>query len=83
MPRVLNKHHYDGYPPGSVYCGRGSPWGNPFVIGKDGTRDEVCERFEREILPKLDVSKLRGRDLVCFCAPKRCHCDALLKKANT
>lgn len=80
-PRVLNKYK-DHIPPSAVYCGRGSPWGNPFVIGKDGTREEVCDSFEREILPTLDVSSLRGKDLVCFCAPKRCHCDAILKEAN-
>ncbi len=69
-------------PPGAVYIGRGSPYGNPFVIGKDGDRDDVCDKFEREILPSLDVSALRGKHLVCFCAPKRCHGDAILKKAN-
>jgi hypothetical protein len=84
MARVLNKYHLINGRLDSdmVYCGRGSKWGNPFVIGQDGDRDEVCDRFEREILPTLDVSSLRGKDLVCFCAPKRCHCDAILKKAN-
>ncbi len=82
MPTVLNKYR-SGIPANAVYCGRGSPYGNPFVIGKDGDRDAVCDKFEREVLPTLDVSKLRGKDLVCFCAPKRCHCDAILRKANT
>ena len=66
----------------AVFCGRGGPWGNPFVMGKDGTRDEVCDRFEKEVLPDLDVSILRGRDLLCFCKPARCHCDSILRKAN-
>jgi Domain of unknown function (DUF4326) len=82
MLRVLNKRHV-GIPAGAVYIGRGSPWGNPFKIGEDGTRDEVCDRFEREVLPALDVSALRGKDLVCFCAPRRCHGDAILRKANS
>jgi Domain of unknown function (DUF4326) len=81
MPRVLNKHVH-GVPAGAVYCGRGSPYGNPFRIGVDGDRDEVCRRFRAEILPALDVSALRGKDLVCFCAPRRCHCDDILAKAN-
>jgi hypothetical protein len=51
----LNKYKA-GVPHGAVYCGRGSPYGNPFVIGRDGDRDQVCERFEREVLPTLDVS---------------------------
>lgn len=82
MPKVLNKHRH-GTPSGAVYIGRGSPYGNPFKIGEHGTRDDVCERFEREVLPALDVSALRGKDLVCFCAPARCHGDAILRKANS
>lgn len=80
MPKVLNKHR-DVIPPDAVYCGRGSPWGNPYRIGWR-TRDQVCDLFESEVLPTLDVAQLKGKDLVCFCAPQRCHCDAILKKAN-
>jgi len=36
LPRILNKHTH-GIPAGAVYIGRGSPWGTPFVIGRDGT----------------------------------------------
>lgn len=79
MPVVYNKRRND--PPGAIYVGRGSPWGNPFVIGQHGTRAQVIERFRCEILPTLDVSKLRGRDLVCFCKPLACHADLLLAKA--
>ena len=28
-----------------IYIGRGSKWGNPFVIGKDGSREEVVEKY--------------------------------------
>jgi uncharacterized protein DUF4326 len=91
MPQVLNIYHLKGrIPKNAVYCGRAhsrlrlpeSPYKNPFHIGADGTRDEVCDRFEREILPTLNVEPLRGKDLVCFCAPQRCHCDSILAKAN-
>ena len=68
----------EGIPKGSVYIGRGSKWGNPFVIGPDGSRDEVCDRFEREILPRLDLGPLRGKDLVCCCAPERCHGHSIM-----
>lgn len=80
-PAVLNKHANPNHP-NAVYIGRGSPWGNPFRIGFDGDRDMVCDKFEKEILPTLDVSALRGKNLLCFCAPKRCHGDAILRKAN-
>jgi len=79
MTRVFNQHRGDA-PAGAVYIGRGSPWGNPFRIGRDGTRDEVCDRFEREVLPRLDIEWLRGKDLVCFCHPLRCHGDSILRK---
>lgn len=81
MPKVYNRRYYE--PKGAVYCGRPTKYGNPFSIGKDGNRNEVCEKFEKEILPDLDVTELRGKDLVCWCFPLRCHCDAILKKANS
>ena len=80
-PRVLNKHK-DGLPPGAVYVGRGSPWGNPYKIGPGWDREAVIKLFERDILPTLDLAPLRGCDLVCYCAPKVCHADILLREAN-
>lgn len=85
-PRVLNKHH--GYPPrGSVYVGRPSPYGNPFQMGRDGTREEVIAKFREfvEARPEIKSSireNLRGKDLICFCAPLPCHAGILLEIAN-
>ena len=81
VPKVYNKNKRNA-PSDAVYVGRGSPYGNPFVIGVDGDRDEVCDRFRNEVLPTLDVSKLRGKSLLCYCAPKRCHADDILIEAN-
>lgn len=75
-PRVYNKHYRDA-PPDAVYIGRGSSYGNRFVIGEHGDRDQVCNRFECEQLPDMDVSALVGKNLVCFCAPHRCHGDSI------
>lgn len=80
-PKVYNKR--GGYPSDAVYCGRGSPYGNPFIIGEHGDRDKVIEKFRTEVLPNLDVEPLRGKNLLCFCAPKKCHCDYILRKANS
>jgi hypothetical protein len=80
-PRVWNKHD-PKTPEGSVYVGRGSPWGNPFRIDKHNNREFVIERFRCEVLPTLDLAQLRGKDLVCFCAPRACHADLLLLAAN-
>lgn len=69
-----------------VYIGRPSKWGNPFVIGRDGTRDEVIEKYAEWIKtqPQLlaDLPELRGKVLGCFCAPNRCHGDVLVEMAN-
>jgi hypothetical protein len=44
MARVLNKKR-DGMPADAVYIGRPSKWGNPFVIGRDGTREQVIAKY--------------------------------------
>jgi hypothetical protein len=36
-------------PEGAVYVGRGSPWGNPFVVGVDGTKAD-CVRLYKWLL---------------------------------
>ena len=84
MPRVINKRV--AFPADAVYIGRPSKWGNPFVIGKDGTREEVIAKYEQLLLSRSDLQaslhELQGKDLVCWCAPLPCHGDILLKHAN-
>jgi hypothetical protein len=86
QPTVLNKKKLRGTLPDSVYVGRPSIWGNPFVIGRDGTRDEVIMKYETwlvqqpTLLAKLD--RLTGKHLICWCGPARCHADVLLRLAN-
>lgn len=69
-----------------VYIGRPSKWGNPFEIGRDGTREEVIEKFHRWLLerPGLvdEIHELRGKRLGCWCAPLPCHGDILAGMAN-
>lgn len=85
---VLNKHH-GGIPPGSIYIGRGSKWGNPFVLGKHGDRDQVCDQYENYLkqcfhdnkVTLEELASLHGKNLVCFCAPLRCHGHTLEKAA--
>jgi len=75
-----------------VYIGRPKPgktsegWGNPFRIGKDGTREEVINKY-REWLqsqPELlaRIPELRGKRLGCWCKPEACHGDILAELAN-
>ena len=81
MPKVYNMHK-DDVPPGAVYVGRGSKWGNPYPIDFHRDRKQAIELFRRNVLPYLNVEPLRGKDLVCHCAPLPCHAELLLEKAN-
>lgn len=97
MPRVLNKRVH-GIPEGAVYVGRPSPWGNPYshmegtlAKFKVASRDEAVDAYEHALLRKFErdpdakrrlKEELRGKDLVCWCAPQRCHAGVLLKYAN-
>ena len=36
--------------PHDVYVGRPTKWGNPFVIGKDGTRETVVKKYRQWLL---------------------------------
>lgn len=69
-----------------VYVGRPSKWGNPFIIGRDGTRSEVIEKYREWILtqPELmsSVHELKGKTLGCYCAPLPCHGNVLLELAE-
>lgn len=71
-----------------VFIGRPGPLGNPFVVGRDGTREE-CVQYHQEWLdgkreapngkrpPTRDyiVRMCKGKKLGCFCAPELCHGD--------
>lgn len=68
----------------AVRIDRSTRYGNPFVLGEDGDRDEVCEAFETHYLPYKpsilrDAEKLKGKVLICHCYPERCHGNALIK----
>lgn len=79
--KVVNKSK-DRY---DVYIGRGSPFGNPYVIGRDGTRDEVIEKYKAYFLDRIEndesfrrqVESLKCKVLGCHCKPKRCHGDII------
>ena len=87
MCKVLNARQAGTKPAADrVYVGRPSRWGNPFVLGRDGTRDEVIAKYRAWIVqqPALMVAlpELRNKDLVCWCAPNRCHAEVLIELAN-
>ncbi len=38
-------------PPDTCYVGRGSRWGNPFVVGPDGDAAECVRKYAEWLLP--------------------------------
>lgn len=71
-----------------VYVGRPSQWGNPFMIGRDGTREEVIEKFRGYLKANpgwvnMIRKELRGKRLGCFCKPLACHGDVLAEVADS
>lgn len=69
--------------PYDVHIGRPSKWGNPFVIGIDGSRADVIRKYEKYILQRSellkDLHELKGKRLGCYCKPAACHGDILVE----
>lgn len=80
--RVVNKRteYFD------VYIGRGSSFGNKYIIGKDGTRKECIEKYRIWFYKRLKkprfkraVEALRGKRIGCTCKPLACHGDIIVE----
>ena len=76
-----------GIPEGAVYVGRPTVWGNPHKLVRESQRDEVVELYRQDLLnnPELVARakrELKGKHLICHCAPRRCHAEVLMEVAN-
>lgn len=82
-------------PPNTVSVCRPGIFGNPFVVGKNGTAAECVEKFRLFLGGRIaDMlggpaiireaqERLRGKNLACFCAlDQPCHADVLLEVSN-
>jgi ParB-like chromosome segregation protein Spo0J len=74
----------------AVRIDRSTRYGNPFVLGEDGDREEVCDAYDMHYMPnkpsivsRLDAGELAGKVLICHCYPQRCHGDSLAAEANS
>lgn len=73
-----------------IYIGRPTIYGNPFEMGKDGTREEVVakyrawfyEKIKNDINFKNALLPLKNKRLGCFCKPKSCHGDVICEYLN-
>jgi ribA/ribD-fused uncharacterized protein len=96
-PRVWNRRDPDT-PSTAVYIGRGrGPYGNPYshLPGVSAewvaaSRDEAVDAFDiwarnrirTDPVYRRDVAALHNRDVVCWCAPNRCHGEVLVALAG-
>ena len=71
-----------------IYIGRGSKWGNPFIMKdySEKERNRVCDEYISWFWEQFELIKslpeLRGKILGCYCSPKRCHGDFLCEVLN-
>lgn len=75
---VANMRHGEPY---DVRIDRQTQWGNPFVVGRDGTREEVIREYHRHLQFRVrsgqlsieELASLAGKRLGCWCSPNHCH----------
>lgn len=100
MPKRIQRKRTKGWrmPPGAVYVGRPTRWGNPWhaVMYRDFSAENAVGLFRRWIKGDLSLrsagepppaktirEELGGKDLCCWCPPDQpCHADVLLEIAN-
>ena len=90
--RVFNMHTEPGFTqdPDFVRIDRCSPFGCPFRIGEDGTREHVVEKYRQYFRSRIatdadfieKVLRLKGKLLGCWCKPLPCHGDIIAEYLN-
>ena len=91
MGRIVNlKNEPDAVANGAVRVDRRTRWGNPYVLGKDGSREQVVARYRVELWRRIragevslaDLAALDRKPLACWCWPTRpCHAEVLSRAA--
>ena len=87
-PRRIQRRRTKGWrmPPNTVYVGRPTKWGNPYIIGTEITAEEAVHCFRGDMndwLRDIAREELRGKNLACWCPlDQPCHANVLLQVAN-
>lgn len=70
MTTIVNMRHHKC----DIVCDRTSPFGNPYQHGRDGTRNDACDKFKIYFYKKLNdpifrdkVLSLKNKKLGCWC----------------
>ena len=87
MATVVNIHHKAKFDVGIV---RGTDWGNPYMVDRDGDRAQVVGKYEVRLRKRLKTKDTVSRNLFdklrdlngcvlgCYCKPLLCHGDVLV-----
>lgn len=93
-PIRIQRKRTRGYrlPENTVYVGRPTKWGNPYVVGWHPEKGYIISQekavdlyygflFKGDLLDH--IRELTGKNLACFCSlDEPCHADILLDIAN-
>ena len=84
---AVSKGQYD------IYAGRPGKFGNPFIIGQDGTREDVIRQHDEylnkhpelveEFKQKCQALKIETVRIKCFCVPLPCHIDNYIRRIES
>jgi len=93
--KIYNKKIDKDIPSDAIYVGRPTKFGNPFshlpssaAIFRTESREEAVEKFREYLeydteLKKMVKEELKGKSLVCWCSPQKCHAEVLMEIANS
>ena len=94
--KILNLKHIPGdtsaralLDRGIVRVDRRTPWGNRFVVGRDGSRERVIELYRQDLWRRIRSGEMQlerlaviaAMPLACWCHPKPCHAEVLARAA--
>ena len=99
MPKRIQRKRTEGWrmPENTVYVGRGSKWGNPWIVDPERATYPPRNQYRATLGECLDLyrdyalqmsglarEELAGKNLACWCGVKApCHADVLLELANS
>ncbi len=88
-PKLREQFEYAQVVNNTVLIDRRTKWGNPWRVGRDGSRDEVIARYRADLWHRIragevaleELAGLDGCWLACWCEPQPCHGDVLARAA--
>ena len=88
-PELREKLDFNPVHNNTVLIDRRTKWGNPFRIGRDGSRDEVIARYRADLWRRIRAGEVALEELAgiancwyaCWCSPSPCHGLVLARAA--